>query len=78
MTDQDVSLAGWSLATSPDDRQSISGAIAASQSLAVNMPKASFEPNGGVVTLLDQVGLKVASAIYTPASNARPGWSKVS
>jgi uncharacterized protein YukJ len=78
MTDQDVSLAGWSLATSPDNRQSISGAIAASQSLAVDMPKAFFEPNGGVVTLLDQAGLKVASAIYPPASNARPGWSKVS
>ncbi len=76
-TDQDVSLAGWSLVTSPDDRQTISGLMGASQPRAIDVPDKFFDPDGGVVMLLDQSGLKVASAIYPRASDARPGWNKV-
>jgi uncharacterized protein YukJ len=78
VTDRDVGLAGWSLATARDNRQSLAGAIVAGQPLAIDVPKAFFDADGGVVTLLDASGLKVAAAIYPPASDAQPGWNKVS
>jgi Uncharacterized conserved protein (DUF2278) len=76
-TDRDVSLAGWSLATSSNGGHSLAGVLSASQSLAIKVPKTFFDPAGGVVTLLDASALKVASALYPSASDARPGWSKV-
>jgi uncharacterized protein YukJ len=76
-TDQDVSLAEWSLARSPENSQSLAGAVRASQPLAIDVSKTFFDPDGGVVTLVDAAGLKVTSAIYPPASDARPGWHKV-
>jgi uncharacterized protein YukJ len=75
LTDQDVSLAGWSLATADDVRQSLAGAVAAGQPLAIDVPKAFFDAAGGVVTILDASGLKVAAAIYPPESDAQPGWN---
>lgn len=73
-TDQDVDLAGWSLATSLDTRQSLAGALRASQTVAVDVAQTFFDPSGGVVTLLDASGLKIAGAIYPSLADARPGW----
>jgi uncharacterized protein YukJ len=76
-TDQDVGLAGWSLAASRDNVQSLTGAIRASQTLAIDLPNNFFDTDGGVMMLVDASGLKVAAATYPAASDARPGWGKL-
>ena len=76
-TDQDVGLAGWSLATARDVRQKLAGAVRGGQTLAVDVPENFFDAAGGVVTLLDEADLKVAAATYPAASDALPGWHKV-
>ena len=70
LTDQDVGLAGWSLATARDVRLSLAGVLTAGQPLVVDVPKAVFDAAGGV-TILDASGLKVAAATYPPTSDAR-------
>jgi hypothetical protein len=76
-TDQDVSLTEWSLATSGDGTQSLAGVLRPGQALAIEVAKTVFDPVGGVATLLDAAALKVASAIYPSATDARSGWIKV-
>jgi hypothetical protein len=44
--------------------------VTASETIAVLVPKGFFNPGGGVVTLLDASGLKVAGATYPSASEA--------
>jgi uncharacterized protein YukJ len=77
ITDQDFGLTGWSLATAPDNRQSLAGAVAAGQPLAIDVPKTFFDAAGGVLTILDASGLKIAVATYPSASDAQPGWNKL-
>jgi hypothetical protein len=76
-TDRDISLTGWSLATFGGGSRNLTGILSASQSLTIEVPKTFLGPAGGVATLLDASGLKVASALYPPVSDARPGWSKI-
>jgi uncharacterized protein YukJ len=77
ITDRDVDLTGWSLATAPDNRQSLSGAMPAGQPLAIDVSKTFFDASGGVVTILDASGLKVAAATYPPPSDAQTGWNMI-
>jgi hypothetical protein len=76
-TDEETDLTGWSLVTESGQNQSPGAAAAASETVAVRVPKSFFNPGGGIVTLLDASGLKVAGATYPSASDARPGWNKV-
>ena len=75
-TDQDVSLTEWSLATSGDGTQRLAGVLRAGQALAIEVAKTFFDPVGGVATLLDASGLKVAGAAYPSATDARPAGSR--
>jgi hypothetical protein len=76
-TDQDIGLAGWSLATAREVSQRLEGAVRAGQTLAIDVPETFFDAEGGVVTLLDGSDLKAAAATYPAASDALPGWHKV-
>ena len=76
-TGRDTDLTGWSLVMESDRNQRLAGAVTASETIAVLVPKGFFNPGGGVVTLLDASGLKVAGATYPSASEAEPGWNKV-
>ena len=67
--DQTMALTGWSLATAPSNRRSLTGVVPAGQPLAIDMPESFFDAAGGVVTLLDASGLKVAA--HSPASCPR-------
>ena len=68
-TGRDTDLTGWSLVTESDQNQRLAGAVTASETIAVLVPKGFFNPGGGVVTLLDASGLKVAGATYPSASS---------
>jgi uncharacterized protein YukJ len=72
---EDVDLTGWSLVTSPDQRHSLA-AVAAGETLAFEVPDTFFSKSGGVFSLLDASGLKVAGATYPAAADARFGWNK--
>jgi hypothetical protein len=76
-TGRDTDLTGWFLVRESGQNQSLAGAVTASETIAVLVPKGFFNPGGGVVTLLDASGLKVAGATYPSASEAEPGWNKV-
>jgi uncharacterized protein YukJ len=76
-TGKEADLTGWSLVTESGQNQSLAGASAASATVAVRVPKSFFNSGGGIVTLLDASGLKVAGSTYPAASDARPGWNKV-
>ena len=75
--DQNVALAGWSLATARGSRQSLTGMLPSGQPLAIDLPETFFDAAGGIVTLLDASGLKVAAATYPSALEAQPGWNMV-
>jgi uncharacterized protein YukJ len=76
-TSEETDLSGWSLVTESGQDQSLAGAAAANETVAVGVPKSFFNSGGGIVTLLDASGLKVAGSTYPAASDARPGWNKV-
>ena len=76
-TGEETDLTGWSLVTESGQNQSLAGAAAASETVAVRVPKSFFNSGGGIVTLLDASGLKVAGSTYPAASDARHGWNKV-
>lgn len=72
---RNVALTGWSLATAPGNRQSLTGVVPAGQPLAIDVPGTFFDAAGGVVTLFESSGLKVAAATYPAALEAQPGWN---
>src|SRR5262249_50645444 len=78
VTDRDVGLAGWSLATARDNIQSLAGAIVAGQPLAIDVPKAFFDADGGGCNTSRCVRTEGRRRNIPPASDAQPGWNKVS
>jgi uncharacterized protein YukJ len=74
--DESADLTGWSLAASATEHQDLAGVLTGSGTLAVEVPQSFFDPGGGIVTLIDAAGLKVAGAVYPSPSEARPGWNK--
>src|SRR5262249_12506689 len=76
-TDQDIDIGGWSLSTARDNNLGLVGAVRSGQPLAIDLPETSFDADGGVVTLLDASGLKVAAATYPASSDLLPGWHKI-
>ncbi|HEY0140984.1 MAG TPA: DUF2278 family protein [Thermoanaerobaculia bacterium] len=74
----DVSLAGWSLADKDKKRFSLKGTIAAGASLQVKIAKPmELSNNGGIISLLNDDGLKVDGVSYTKQQAANPGWTIV-
>jgi uncharacterized protein YukJ len=73
-----VELAGWTLADRFKNKQSLTGIIAAGTSLTVPVqPPVQFGNKGGIITLLDDRGLKVDGVSYTEQDARREGWTLV-
>ena len=61
-----IELAGWKLADRQKNEQSLSGTIAAGTALTVTVrPHVQLGNKGGIITLLDDQGLKVDGVSYT-------------
>ena len=73
-----VQLAGWMLTDGLKNKQSLTGTIAAGSTLTVPVqPPVHLGNRGGIITLLDEQGLKVDGVSYTEQQARREGWTLV-
>ncbi|OLP60156.1 hypothetical protein BJF93_14320 [Xaviernesmea oryzae] len=73
-SDGAVDLAGWSIKDKQKNAMPLSGQIAAGATLTVDMQKPALLSNkGGIITLLDDKGLKVHGVSYTRDQARQPG-----
>ena len=75
-SDQDVNLGGWSIANKAKQKYVLTGVIKAGQTIAFTLPvQVPLANDGGIITLLDDKGLKVHGVSYTKAQTAKEGWT---
>jgi uncharacterized protein YukJ len=73
-----IDLAGWELADQQKHKQPLSGSLAAGETRQVVIaPPVQLGNKGGIITLLDNRGLKVHGVSYTKADADREGWTVV-
>jgi uncharacterized protein YukJ len=73
-----VQLAGWKIADRFKNKQSLTGTLAAGVTLTVPVqPPVQLGNRGGIITLLDDRGLKVDGVSYTEQEAQREGWTLV-
>ena len=73
-----VALAGWKIADRLKNVQSLTGTIAAGAALTVPVrPQVQLGNKGGIITLLDDRGLKVDGVSYTEQEAQLEGWTLV-
>jgi uncharacterized protein YukJ len=73
-----VDLNGWSLANKLKSKQSLSGKINAGEVLKVTLDKKlNLSNEGGIITLLDNKGLKIDGVSYTKENAQKEGWTIV-
>lgn len=73
-----VTLDGWAVADSAEVHTPLAGVMAPGASLVVKIkPPAALSNQGGVISLLDEKGLKVDGVFYTRAQARHPGWTIV-
>jgi len=73
-----VELTGWELMDRLKNGQSLSGTIAAGGTLTVSVePPVQLGNKGGIITLLDERGLKVDGISCTEQQTQREGWTLV-
>jgi len=76
--DRDIDLAGWALADKMKHRMQLSGPIARGGTLVVPVQKPMELSNrGGIITLLDERGVKVHGVSYTREQARTPGLTVV-
>ena len=77
-SDRDISLAGWQLADKQKAKMPLSGTIEPGATLRIDIqPPVALSNKGGIITLLNQNGLKVHGVSYTKQQANQPGWTIV-
>jgi uncharacterized protein YukJ len=75
---RDLNLQGWTLLDSQKNRQKLTGAIKSGEARAVRIEKPlALSNKGGIISIIDETGLKVDGVSYTKAQAANPGWTIV-
>jgi len=73
-----MDLAGWQIADKLKDKHNLSGAIDAGATLVISLPSnVRLGNKEGMITLLDNNGLKVDGVAYTEAQAKKEGWTLV-
>jgi uncharacterized protein YukJ len=73
-----IDLQGWTLADKNKHRHSLVGTVASGEALRVRIGKPMELSNkGGLITLLNEEGLKVDGVSYTKGQADHPGWTIV-
>ena len=73
-----INLAGWQIADKLKNKHPLSGTIAAGATLVISLPPTvQLGNNGGIITLLDNNGLKVDGVAYTAEQAKKDGWTVV-
>ncbi|MBN9134257.1 MAG: DUF2278 family protein [Nitrosospira multiformis] len=77
-SDRAISLAGWQLADKQKAKMPLSGTIEPGATLRIDIqPPVALSNKGGIITLLNQNGLKVHGVSYTRQQANQPGWTIV-
>lgn len=75
-TAADLNLGGWAIANKAKEKYPLTGVIKAGQTLRFVLPvQVPLSNQGGLITLLDDRGLKVHGVSYTRAQASREGWT---
>lgn len=75
---EDLSLEGWQIADRLKNKLTLAGVIKSGGMMRVDLPQTVQLGNkGGVITLLDQKGLKVDGVSYTETQAQKEGWAVV-
>jgi uncharacterized protein YukJ len=75
---REINLQGWSLLDSQKNKQKLTGKLNSGEALAVRIEKPlALSNKGGIITILDETGLKVDGVSYTKAQASNPGWTIV-
>ncbi|UDF05658.1 DUF2278 family protein [Asticcacaulis sp. AND118] len=73
-----ISLEGWTIADTNKVRTALAGEIAAGGVVVVPIVQpAALTNRGGIITLLDDTGLKVDGVAYSREQSRHPGWTIV-
>ena len=73
-----IDLAGWQIADQQKRKQTLAGTLAAGETRQIVLaPPLQLGNKGGIITLLDNHGLKVHGVSYTKADADREGWTVV-
>ncbi len=75
---REINMQGWSLLDNQKNKQKLTGALKAGEARAVRVEKPlALSNKGGIITILDETGLKVDGVSYTKAQASNPGWTIV-
>jgi uncharacterized protein YukJ len=79
ISQQTIDLSGWSLADRSKHKQPLEGAIKPGEVLRVTIDSDSIQldNNGGIITLLDDKGIKIHGVSYTRKQAQKQGWTIV-
>ena len=77
-SNREVSLSGWKIADKQKNNMPLHGTIGpgATMTIAVAAP-VSLSNKGGIITLLNENGLKVDGVSYTHSKARHPGWTHI-
>jgi len=75
-TNGPIDLQGWKIADRDKNKMALSGTVAAGETLRVRLVPPVMLPNkGGIITVLNDAGLRVDGVSYTKAQASNPGWT---
>ena len=75
---REIDLKGWALADAQKNKQKLSGKLKSGEARAIRVEKpVALSNKGGIISILDETGLKVDGVSYTKAQASNPGWTIV-
>ena len=75
---REINLQGWVLADTQKNKQKLTGKLKSGEARAIRVEKpVALSNKGGIITILDETGLKVDGVSYTKAQASNPGWTIV-
>ncbi|MET1084348.1 MAG: DUF2278 family protein [Burkholderiales bacterium] len=76
MTSAAIDLDGWKIADRDKNKMALSGVLRAGETVRIPLVPPVILPNkGGIITLLNEAGLRVDGVTYTKAQASKPGWT---
>ena len=75
---REINLQGWTLLDSQKNKQKLTGKLKSGEALAIRVAKPlALSNKGGIISIVDETGLKVDGVSYTKAQASNPGWTIV-
>ena len=75
---REINLQGWSLLDNQKNKQKLTGKLQSGEARAIRVEKPlALSNKGGIITILDETGLKVDGVSYTKSQASNPGWTIV-